>query len=644
MPMAGTIDPEGETLPWPQASEREAPARRHSLLLPALLVTTLMFAALAAWRLLSLLRYEPAPEVLRLSLTQGLAAAGLSLACALVAALLVWQRQRRTGQAVRQSADHLRRGAWQTAVADLREQPPALPSAFDELATQVEGVIGESDRRWRARAELSNDWYWETDTRGRLSCVSADAPIVGPAGRTPAEVIGRRLDELADLLPPDGGWQGLHRRMDRQERFNQLEVGWQVPGQPSRWLCLTGRPRWTPDGQFGGYEGLGIDVTDQRLAVQAARAQTARQSALLHLVADWHWSSDPQHRLLAPEPELERRLGPVAQREVGQARWEAWPDALSPSQWQAHREDLDARRPFRALEFAVAREDGRLVWMSLSGIALIDEQGRFEGYRGIGRDITLRKMAEAMMLKHHRELQHAVAARTRELDLANRDLLDFARQLAQELSGPLGQVQALAETLRGRIGDRLQADEAELLEVQRRTGVDMQSMLQAMLELARSSCEGLERQEVDLSAMALEVIAGLPAGGRLAPVQWDVQPGLTAWASGPQMRILLQQLLDNAAKFTSRAEHPRVALTGQNDTEGLLTLKVSDNGAGFDDARAERLFQPFQRLHGGHEYAGIGIGLAIAQRIVQRHGGRIAAASQHGRGTTIEFTLGQRAR
>lgn len=644
MPMAQAIDPEGETLPWPQAAGREPPARRTSLLLPALLVAALMFAALGGWRLLSLLRTASIGEALRLPLTQGLAAAGLSLVCGLAAAGIVWHRQRRTGLALRQSADHLRRGAWQTAVADLREQPPAMPSAFDELATQVEGVIGESDRRWRARAELSNDWYWETDTRGRLSCVSADAPIVGPAGRAPSAVIGRRLDELDDLLAPEGGWQQLHRRMDRQERFNQLEVGWRMPGQPRRWLWLTGRPRWRADGQFGGYEGLGMDVTEQRQALQATRVHAAQQSALLHLVADWHWCSDEKHRLQAPEPELERRLGPVAQREAGQTRWEAWPEALSPSQWQAHRDDLEARRPFRSLEFAVTRDDGRMMWMSVSGIALIDDQGRFEGYRGIGRDITLRKMAEAMLLKHHRELQHAVAARTRELDLANRDLLDFARQLAQELSGPLDQVQALAEGLRGRLGDRIQPDEAELIEVQRRTGSDMQAMLEAMLELARSSCEGLERQEVNLSAMALEVITGLPAHGRLAPVQWDVQPGLTAWASGPQMRILLHQLLDNAAKFTRRTEHPRVALTGQNDTEGQLTLKVSDNGAGFDDARAERLFQPFQRLHGDHEYAGIGIGLAIAQRIVQRHGGRIGAASQHGRGTTIEFTLGQRAR
>jgi signal transduction histidine kinase len=140
------------------------------------------------------------------------------------------------------------------------------------------------------------------------------------------------------------------------------------------------------------------------------------------------------------------------------------------------------------------------------------------------------------------------------------------------------------------------------------------------------------------------VIAELPAIDRVAPVLWDIQPGLTAWASATQMRIVLQQLLGNAAKFTRRAERPVVSFTGAHDTEGLLTLKLGDNGVGFDDSRAERLFQPFQRLHRPEDYQGTGIGLAIVQRIVQRHGGSISASGSPGRGATFEFTLGQRAR
>jgi signal transduction histidine kinase len=110
------------------------------------------------------------------------------------------------------------------------------------------------------------------------------------------------------------------------------------------------------------------------------------------------------------------------------------------------------------------------------------------------------------------------------------------------------------------------------------------------------------------------------------------------------MRIVLFNLLGNAAKFTRRTDRPVIGLTGVEDDHGMLTVKVSDNGAGFDNSRAERLFQPFQRLHRLDEYQGTGIGLTIVQRIVQRHGGRIGASGSPGRGASFEFTLGQRAR
>lgn len=203
---------------------------------------------------------------------------------------------------------------------------------------------------------------------------------------------------------------------------------------------------------------------------------------------------------------------------------------------------------------------------------------------------------------------------------------------------------SLADLLTTRLAGRLQADEASLLELQGRVATDMLTSLEALLELARATSDGQSREELDLSALAESVIAELPSQQRKAPVLWDIQPGLRAWASAPQMRIALHKLLDNAAKFTRHTERPVVSLTGAHDTEGLLTFKVSDNGSGFDPHRAERLFQPFQRLHGQDDHPGTGIGLTIVQRIVQRHGGSISASGQPGRGASFEFTLGQRAR
>lgn len=172
-------------------------------------------------------------------------------------------------------------------------------------------------------------------------------------------------------------------------------------------------------------------------AFRRLQASEQRYAVMAGLSADWYWVTDAEHRFPLPTPEMLRRFGNLVQRHVGMTRWEAFADALSAAQWETHRAELDARQPFRALEFAVQRDDGRTIWISLAGAPRFDEHGHFNGYHGVGRDITLRKMTEQMLVQHNRELQLAVTARTRELELANRDLDAFARQLAHELRTPL---------------------------------------------------------------------------------------------------------------------------------------------------------------------------------------------------------------
>ncbi|WP_088286088.1 ATP-binding protein [Ideonella sp. A 288] len=643
--------PTAETQPFaldtsPDSGLPATPTERPSAWWPGLLGLSALLALIAAWRLLPVLVDGAVGGAQRAALWQGLAAGAGCLAALALAVAWQWRRQRQAGQALRDTAHHLRRGAWESAVDILRR--PArrqMPSAFADLAEQVEGVMGESDRRWRARAELSSDWFWETDEYGRLSSMSADAPIIKPAGRALGDVLGRRHDQLDFLQAPEGGWDAFHARMGRRETFRHVEV--QVAGMAGRahgWVALSGRPRWRRDGHFGGYEGVGSDVTEPKQAYQRLKDSEQRHAVMAGLSSDWYWSTDAQHRCPAPDAEQLRRFGSLAHRCTGQTLWEAYPDAISAPQWQSHREDLDARRPFRALEFPMRRDDGRIVWISLAGAPRHDEDGHFVGYHGVGRDISLRKAAESMLVKHNQELQHAVASRTRELQLANHDLDDFARHLAHELRTPIGEVQGLANLLTLKLGERLGTDDRQLLDLQRRAATTMLGTLEALLDLARSSTEGIERHEVDVSALTQRVIGELPPIERVAPVQWQVQPGLVAWASASQLRIVLHNLLGNAAKFTRHTERPWVRVDGGRDAAGLLTLAVEDNGAGFDEDLAERLFKPFQRLHRQDEYHGTGLGLTIVQRIVQRHGGRISATGRPGRGARFEFTLSQRHR
>jgi len=634
-------------MPWPHTSPadsvRRATAQRLKQFTLALSLLAGVSIAFALAALVPLLAGTTPPERVQTQLLIVLFPAALAFG-ALLGLVLVQMRARRlAADTLRRTARELQRGAWRAAVERMRDMPPAEPSAFGELANQVEGVMGEQERRWLARVELSREWYWETDEHHRLSSLSADAPLVKPAGRALGDVLGRRHDELGFMHPPGGGWPAFNQMLERQESFRDLELEIDGLGGRARgWVSLAARPRYHRDGRFAGFEGVGHDITVYKDSLHRMQANEQRYAVLAGLSADWYWATDSEHRFVRPDDEMRRRLGDLATLSEGRTRWELHPHALTDAQWRAHRADLEAGRPFHALEYQIARGDGTPMWVSISGAARFDGEGRFLGYHGVGRDVTLRKKAEQMLIVHNRQLQSAVAARTRELELANRDLEAFARHLAHELRTPIGHVQGLAELLRRRLGDAQHGEAGELLDLQVRATQEMLTTLEALLALARSSSEAIERAPVNLSQLADEVIAGLPPVERLAPVRWQIEPGLHAWASESQMRIVLANLLGNAAKFTRRTSDPVVALCSVLGADGQLVYQVRDNGAGFDASRASRLFQPFHRLHDESDFQGTGIGLTIVQRIIQRHGGAIRAIGDLGRGACFEFSLGPR--
>jgi hypothetical protein len=634
-------------MPWPQTSPadpvRRATAARLKQFTLALSLLAGVAVAVALAALIPLLAGTGLAERAHTQLLIVLFPAALAFGALFGLVLVQWRARRLAADTLRRTARELQRGAWRSAVERMRDMPPAEPSAFGDLANQVEGVMGESERRWQARVELSQEWYWETDEGHRLSSLSADAPMVKPADRALGDVLGRRHDELAFVHPPNGGWGPFNQMLERQESFRELEFEVDGLGGHTRgWMSLTGRPRYHRDGRFAGFEGVGHDITVHKESFRRLQASEQRYAVLAGLSADWYWATDTEHRFVRPSEELRRRLGELAVASEGRTRWELYPHALPEQAWRAHRSDLDAGRPFHGLEFQIARNDGTPIWVSVSGAPRFDDNGRFLGYHGVGRDVTLRKKAEQMLIVHNRQLQSAVAARTRELEFANRDLEAFARHLAHELRTPIGHVQGLAELLRRRLGEQQRSEAGDLLDLQVRATQEMLTTLEALLALARSSSEAIERADVDLSHLAEEVITNLPVVDRVAPVRWQIEAGLHGWASESQMRIVMANLLGNAAKFTRRTPDPVVALCSVLGVDGQLVYQVRDNGAGFDAAQASRLFQPFHRLHADSDFQGTGIGLTIVQRIIQRHGGAIRAIGDVGQGACFEFSLGQR--
>ncbi|HEX7898325.1 MAG TPA: ATP-binding protein [Planctomycetota bacterium] len=237
-------------------------------------------------------------------------------------------------------------------------------------------------------------------------------------------------------------------------------------------------------------------------------------------------------------------------------------------------------------------------------------------------------------------LERAVDERTRELRLAKEDVEDsnkeleaFAYSAAHDLKAPLRRIDGLASLLEEDTAGQLKPGSASLLAVLRKESGRMTRLIEDLLNLSRVSRAPLRRTSVDLSTLAGEIAKELASRDPSRRVEWAIAPGLRVDADPGLTRILLENLLGNAWKFTAKTEAPRIELGWW---DGFF---VRDNGAGFDMASVDRLFRPFERLHADADFAGSGIGLTIVHRIVQRHGGSVRAEGEVGHGAKITFTL-----
>jgi light-regulated signal transduction histidine kinase (bacteriophytochrome) len=224
------------------------------------------------------------------------------------------------------------------------------------------------------------------------------------------------------------------------------------------------------------------------------------------------------------------------------------------------------------------------------------------------------------------------------LESAVRELEAFSYSVSHDLRAPLRTIsaftQALAEDLRHQLDDKAKDHLRRVLAAAAR----MNELIDALLELSRISRSQLGRHKVDLSSVAQAVVEDLRRRDTTRRLGASIAPDLNVEADGRLMRILLDNLIGNAWKFTAKTELPLVEV-GTERRDGEKVFFVRDNGAGFDMTYVDRLFTPFQRLHSERDYAGTGIGLATVRRIVERHGGRIWAESTPGNGATFYFTI-----
>ena len=254
----------------------------------------------------------------------------------------------------------------------------------------------------------------------------------------------------------------------------------------------------------------------------------------------------------------------------------------------------------------------------------------------------LRRQGERLRASEQaaRELAEARAALVEDLEQKNRELETFSYTVSHDLRAPLRRIESFGRAIAETQLDRLNQEGQRYLARIRSSSQEMAQLIDDVLYLSRVTRAELRRQDVDLSMLAQAIVDRLRESEPDRAVDVRIRPGLSAVGDGQLLRIALENLFENAWKFTARQPDARIEF-GLTHLPGEPAYFVRDNGAGFDMTYADRLFAPFQRLHLASEFPGTGVGLATVQRIVYRHGGRIWAEGSVGQGATFHFTLGR---
>src|SRR5215210_8394253 len=238
------------------------------------------------------------------------------------------------------------------------------------------------------------------------------------------------------------------------------------------------------------------------------------------------------------------------------------------------------------------------------------------------------------------ELAETRAELVRDLEHKNRELESFSYAVSHDLQAPLRRIDSFSRAILESQAEKLDEAGQRYLDRVREASQQMSQLIDDVLYLSRVTRADLREQDVDLSSLAQLILSRFQESEPARKVEVRIRPGVIVTGDGQLLRIALENLFENAWKFSSKQAESRIEF-GVTQASGEPTYFVRDNGAGFDMTYADRLFGPFQRLHAQGEFPGSGIGLATVQRIIHRHGGRVWAEGLVGQGATFQFTLGK---
>lgn len=503
------------------------------------------------------------------------------------------------------------------------------------LANNMTSALRASEEHFRSVAQTAYDAIVSADGAGNIISWNRGAEAL--FGYPEAEALGKPIT----MLMPERYTEAHQRGFERFRATGESRLAGKVVELHARRKDGTEFPialslsHWKTDaGSF--HTSIIRDITAAKQAEDTLRKSEERFRLLVDGVKDYAiYMLDPQGHVSSWNTGAERINGYTSDQIIGQ-HFSVFFPAEERGRGKPEQELEVARREgkYEGQGWRL-RRDGSRFWADVVVAAIYDVSGELRGYAKITRDITERRKAEESIAALNEEL----SARNSSLELANREIESFSYSVSHDLRTPLRGIDGFSQVLLEEYGHRLDTEGKKLLQRVRAASQRMAQLIDDMLQLSRITRAEMSHGPVDLSAIAHEIVTELARTEPRRQVRIYIADNLKTQGDPRLLRVALSNLIGNAWKFTAKKDNAEIHVGVNLGVNEQPAFFIRDNGAGFDMTYSDKLFKAFQRLHKDTEFSGTGIGLATVQRIIERHGGRIWAESESGKGATFYFEL-----